>query len=78
MSRVQRSPNSQRIRRSSTGHRIGESHPRARLSDEDCDLAIALHDSGLGYRQIASKFDNYDFPPSRYTIRNICKGRRRT
>ena len=54
--------------RSPTGHRCGESHPRAKLSDDDVRLVRALHDEGLGYKRIAEKFET---SPS--TVRDICK-----
>ena len=60
------------VRRGWTGHRIGESHPRARLSDEDVRLVRALHQEGLGYRQIAGKFE-----AGVSTIRDICTHRTR-
>lgn len=58
----------QRIMRSPSGHRCGESHPRAKLTNADVDLVRALHDEGLGYKRIAEKFEA---PKS--TIRDICK-----
>ncbi len=60
------------VRRGWTGHRIGESHPRARLSDDDVRLVRALHEEGLGYRRIAVKFE-----VGISTIRDICTHRTR-
>lgn len=45
------------MRRNHRGYRVGESHHRARLSDEDVGLIRTLHDAGLGYSRIASKFE---------------------
>jgi len=39
------------------GRRIGESHPRARLTDHEIDLIRELHEEGLGYKKIAVKFE---------------------
>ena len=54
------------------GHRIGESHHRAKLSDHDVDLIRALRDEGLTYASIAKKFD-----VSKETIADIVKCRSR-
>jgi len=64
------------VRRSFTGHRIGESHPRARLSDEDVRLIRALNEEPgkLGYKAIANKWEP---PLPQSTVRNICTGRTR-
>lgn len=55
------------VRRSWTGHRVGESHHRVRLSSDDVKMIRQLHQEGLGYGEIAEKFD-----ANRYTIRNYC------
>jgi len=60
------------VSRGWTGHRIGESHPRARLSNEDVRLVRALHDEGIGYKRIGEKFET-----SPKTIESICTGRTR-
>ena len=39
------------------GLRIGETHPRARISDDDVVMIRALYQKGLKYRDIAEKFD---------------------
>lgn len=42
------------VHRAPSGHRCGESHPRARLSDGDIERIRALHDQhGLGYARLA-------------------------
>lgn len=54
------------------GNRVGEDHPKARLSDHDIDLIRQLHDEGLGYRTLARKFEC-----DKSTIRDVVKCRRR-
>lgn len=39
------------------GLRIGESHPRAVLTDHEVDLLIELRDAGLSYRWIAATME---------------------
>jgi DNA invertase Pin-like site-specific DNA recombinase len=60
-------------RRLGYGYRRGEQHPRAKLSDDDVRLVRELHEAGLGYRKIASKFE-----VSRSTIRDWCNHYTRT
>ena len=38
------------------GRRIGESHPRAKLSKYELELIEELAKKGLNYRQIAKRF----------------------
>ncbi len=54
------------------GCRIGETHPRAKLSDEDVELVFALRDEGLTLALIAQKFD-----VTKGAIWKILTGRRR-
>lgn len=55
------------------GKVAGEEHPRARLSDADCELIRALClDNGLSYTVVAAKFEC-----SKTTVRDIVKYRRR-
>lgn len=64
----------QRIKRAWTGHRIGDSHPRTKLSDRDVELIRQLHERhGIGYGTIAKKFDT-----PRSTIATICRYQTRT
>lgn len=37
--------------------RIGEGHPRAKLTDAEVDLVFALREEGLSLAEIAAKFD---------------------
>lgn len=39
------------------GRRIGESHPRAKLTDHEVDLVHELVEEGMSLRQIAEKFE---------------------
>lgn len=39
------------------GRRIGESHPRARLTDREIELVFALRAEGWGYKRIAHKME---------------------
>lgn len=39
------------------GRLIGESHPRAKLSDHEVDLIRELAEDGMSYQQIAEKFE---------------------
>lgn len=56
-----------------TGKVSGELHPKAFLSDADCELMRKLHESGgVSYRMLAEKFNC-----SRSTARDIVTYRRR-
>lgn len=62
-----------RIARSPTGHRIGESHYRAQLTDDDVRMIRHLNSRhGIGYRRLARKFE-----VGESTIRDICTYRTR-
>lgn len=54
------------------GYRIGEDHHRAKITNHEVDLILALNSAGFGYKRIAQKFDI-----SFGTVRDIIKGRRR-
>ena len=59
--------------RSITGHRCGESHQRAKLTDAQVIEMRRLHASGeLGYRKLASLFGC-----GQSTVRDICTYRTR-
>ncbi len=64
----------QRVAVNASGYRIGESHHRAKLSDEDIDLILYLRDEGLSYAAIAAKWDD-GVTISKSTVRDICQGR---
>ena len=56
------------LRQQRRGHRRGEAHPRAKLSDNDVALIRTLHERhGLGYGTLAAKFET-----SKSTVRNVC------
>ena len=54
------------------GRRVGEYHHSAKLTDHDIDLIRQLHSEGLGYTEIAVKFET-----SKYTVRDYVTCRRR-
>lgn len=69
------------------GNRVGETHHRAKLTDKDVAMIVELHESGLGYRRIAQKFDEMielpdgtevaGYRPGWTTIRDVVKGNTR-
>lgn len=54
------------------GRRIGESHPRAKLTDAEVDLVLDLLADGMSLAQVAGKMD-----VSKSCIAHIASGRRR-
>ncbi len=63
------------IKRNKRGHRGGENHPNAKLTDKQIDLMRALHEEHpigspehIGYRRLAQLFEC-----SKNTVRDICK-----
>lgn len=61
-------------RRAPSGHRCGESHPKATSDDSEVQIVRELHEEhGLGYGTIAEKME---LPKS--TVRNWCKDYRRS
>jgi len=54
------------------GLRRGENHPRATLTDGEVEMIRKLHEQGLGYKRIASKFEC-----GVRTVRDIVSYRRR-
>lgn len=54
------------------GLRIGDSHPMAKLTNDEVERLLDLRDEGLSYRQLAVIFEI-----SKSGARQICKGRRR-
>ena len=56
------------------GHRVGESHPKAALTDAEVDMIRRLHSQeGMSYPKIAEKFE-----VSEHAIGRICRYERRT
>lgn len=54
------------------GLRVGEDHPRAKLTDGEVDMLLALREEGWSYRQLAEKFEI-----SKSAVRWYCIGGRR-
>jgi len=69
------------------GRRVGATHHRAKLTEKDVAMIIELHEAGLGYRQIAGKFDDMvrlpdgtevpGYRPAWTTVRDVVKGNTR-
>jgi hypothetical protein len=55
-----------------SGNRIGESHPRAVLTDHEVGLLLQLREEGYSYPWLAAKFE-----VSTMSVRSICRGRTR-
>lgn len=58
------------------GYAVGESHSRAKLSDEEVEMILMLHEAGFSYGAISRKFDD-KVTVSKGHVRDIIKGRRR-
>lgn len=56
------------------GRRIGESHPGAKLTDEDVETILYLREQGLSYTEIAAKWDEPGKTISRSAVRKVCTG----
>jgi orotate phosphoribosyltransferase-like protein len=54
------------------GHRIGQEHPGAKLTDEEVAVLLDLRDEGYSYAWLAQKFE-----VSKSCARWICTGRNR-
>lgn len=54
------------------GRRIGDSHPRAVLSNTEVDLLLELRGEGYSYGWLAGKFEIH-----KGTVAKICSGQRR-
>lgn len=52
-----RKPRGELVAVNDQGRRIGETHPRAKLTDEDVDLMFELHASRVPVAEIARKFE---------------------
>lgn len=51
------------------GHRVGQDHPHAVLTDREVEIVFELREVGWGYRRIAAKLE-----VSKSLIRRIVKG----
>ena len=63
--------------RTANGHKFGQRHHRAKLTDEEVDQIHWLREQGLTYAAIALKWDD-DKTLSPSTVRDICSGRIRS
>jgi len=61
------------LKTNAAGRRIGESHPRSGLLDDEVDLVLELVESGMSYAQVALKMD-----VSKSCVAHIATGRRRS
>ena len=57
---------------SENGRRVGDYCKQAKLTDRDVQKICELHESGIGYRRLAKRFN-----VSRSLVRYIIKGERR-
>lgn len=55
------------------GHRLGEDHPNARLTNEEVDLLLEMRADGLSYGKLAKVFE-----VSKSTVQDIVQGRYRS
>lgn len=55
------------------GLRVGESHPRAVLSDHEVELLLELRGEGYSYEWLAKKFEIH-----KQTVAKICRGENRS
>jgi transposase len=44
------------IARNHTGHRVGEMHSKAKLTDQQVREMREIHGQGIGYRRLAKRF----------------------
>lgn len=44
------------MKRNHTGHRVGECHQKAKLTDEQVRQLRQDHDNAMGYRKLAKKY----------------------
>lgn len=54
------------------GRLVGQSHQNARLTNQEIDLLLEMHDKGYGYRRLAKIFN-----VSKSAARKYCKGEMR-
>lgn len=57
---------------SDRGARVGHFNPKAKLTDEECDMIRSLRRLGMRYKELAEKFEI-----SKSSVRDIVKFRRR-
>lgn len=61
-----------RVQLNERGNRIGESNPRAELTDHDVELCLQLRAEGYSYGWLAVKFE-----VAKSTVQSWCQGTRR-
>lgn len=59
------------------GRRCGETHWRAKFTDEEVEAVLFLRAAGLSFAAIAAKWDEDGRTMSKSTARDICSGARR-
>lgn len=52
--------------------RLGEDHPRAKLTDHEVELVLQMHEDGMSYSAIAERME-----VAKSTVQMICQGHRR-
>ena len=52
--------------------RVGQNHPKAKLTDHEVELMRRLRDEGMTYLQLAEKFEAH-----KATVQGICNYSRR-
>ena len=57
------------------GFRVGETHHRAKRTDDDVNQVLELRDAGLSYGEIVAKFDDVPGGVSKSWVRDVCTGR---
>ena len=73
MAGVQKSAKSRLVAVNDRGALVGESHPRAKLTDHEVDLVLALRDDGLSLGRIARIME-----VSKSCVQHICDGSKRS
>lgn len=69
---VQKAAKNRMLAVNERGLRIGESHPRAVLTDHEVGLLLELRDEGFSYAWLAGKFD-----VSKSCVAKLCRGEHR-
>lgn len=70
---VQKGAKNRMVMVNERGQRIGESHPRAVLTDHEVGLLLELRDEGYSYGWLAKTFEVH-----KQTVAKICTGVRRS
>lgn len=62
---------------SADGRRCGETHWRAKFTEDEVETVLFLRAAGLSFSAIAAKWDEEGHTMSKSTARDICNGNRR-